>query len=148
MYRTLPVTLFLLLSLAMTLSCSTNLQRVDDRESSYILALRAEYFASNPDGESNEYIERGEIVKGMDMLEVLASWGYPAARKRSDTTELWTYREVDEDSKDWIEFTFTFRSSVLGDWEVARHYGSGSLDFPETHDVLLRGEYSSGKRVP
>lgn len=148
MYRTLPVTLFLLLSLAMTLSCSTNLQRVDDRESSYILALRAEYFASNPDGKFNEYIERGEIVKGMDMLEVLASWGYPAARKRSETTELWTYREVNEDSKDWIEFTFTFRSSVLGDWEVARHYGGGSLDFPETRDVLLRGEYSSGKRVP
>ena len=148
MYRTPPAILFLLLSLPMTLSCSSHLQRVDEPESSYILALRAEYFASNPDGEFNEYIERGEIVKGMDVLEVLASWGYPAARKRTETTEVWTFREVDLDSKNWIEFIFTFRSNILGDWEVARHYGSGALDFPQTRDVLQRGEYTSGKRVP
>ncbi len=148
MYRTpLPILLLPLL-LPLLGSCTSNLQKVD-KNSSYLLALRAEYFASNPDGEFNDYIERGEIVKGMDFLEVLASWGHPAARsKRSDTTELWTYREINQGTKDWIEYTFTFRSNVLGDWKITRHYGEGALDFPQTDEVLIRGEYTGGKHVP
>ncbi|MCH7550026.1 MAG: hypothetical protein IH969_10930 [Candidatus Krumholzibacteriota bacterium] len=149
MYRTPLLVLLLLLVLPLLGSCTSNLQKIDQGDSSYLMALRAEYFASNPDGEFNEYIERGEIVQGMDFLEVLASWGHPAARtKRADTTELWKYREVDENTKDWIEYTFIFRDNVLGDWKVARHYGEGALDIPQTNDVLIRGEYTPGKRVP
>lgn len=149
MIRTPHLVFLLLLAVILAGSCSSNLQKVDDKNSSYLLALRAEYLASNPDGEFNEYIERGEVVKGMDFLEVLASWGHPAARsKRADATEVWTYREVDQNNKDWIEFTFEFRGSILGDWKIARHYGAGSLDMPPRGEVLIRGEYSGGKRVP
>lgn len=149
MYRTPLLVLLILLVLPLLGSCTSNLQKVDDKDSSYLLALRAEYFASNPDGEFNENIERGEIVRGMDFLEVLASWGHPAARsKPADTSEEWTYREVDENTKDWIEYTFMFQNTVLGEWKVARHYGEGALDFPQTNDVLIRGEYTAGKRVP
>jgi len=149
MYRTPLLALSLLLPVLVLSSCSTNLKKVDDKDSSYIMALRSEYFASNPDGQYNEYIKNSEVVKGMDFLEVLSSWGHPSSRlRKSETTELWTYREMEEVNQDWIEYTFTFRSSILGDWTIARHTSQGAVDFPQSHETAIRKEYTSGKRVP
>jgi hypothetical protein len=109
---------------------------VSGAESDYLLELRAEYLAANPDGEFNEHVKRAEVVKGMDILAVLASWGHPDVRqKESPLTEHWVYRDVDEQTKDWLEYTLTFRRSVLTEWDLARHFAAGGrVDVPETGD--------------
>jgi len=141
----LPV---LLLALS---SCAPNPRIVAGSESDYLLQLRAEYLKSNPNGEYNEFIKRGEVVKGMDVVEVLASWGHPKIRtKFTDSTEEWTYREVDEQSKDWIDYTFTFRQGVLEEWELARHFaGGGSMNMPEgqSKTSLSKGAYVAGQQT-
>jgi hypothetical protein len=135
------------LTLASVLSCSHNPRKISGTESDYLLQLRQEYLAANPDGAYNEYIKRGEVVKGMDLLEVLAAWGHPERRtKESSLTEHWIYREVDEDSKDWVLYTFTFRRNVLAEWDLMRHFAAGgTIDVPEGRDsaTLTRGEYTS-----
>jgi hypothetical protein len=144
----MPAAALLLILLS---ACSTQLRKSSDTETGYLLALRAEYLATNPDGEYNEYIKRGEVTPGMDFLEVLAAWGHPSMRsKRTYITELWTYRDIDEDSKDWIEYTFTFRRNVLRDWAIARHVAAGGILPPEgiTTDTFNKGTLTRGKQVP
>ena len=53
-----------------------------DQETEYIRMLRQEFFKTHPDGKYNEHIKKGEVVRGMDFLEVLASWGNPDAREK------------------------------------------------------------------
>ena len=150
MYRTphvMPV--FVLLSL-LVIGCSSQLPSMETSQG-YVLELRAEYLAADPDGEFNEHVKRGEVVKGMDYMAVLASWGHPARRsRRSDVAEDWVYREVDEETDTWMEFKFSFRYSVLDDWEIARHNGGArELDLTRQNDVLTRyGTDTRGKRVP
>jgi hypothetical protein len=149
MYRRASLVLPLLMLILP--SCSTQLHTSKEVPSSYVLALREEYFASNPDGQYNENIRNGEVVRGMDFLEVLASWGHPAERKKdSQTMEEWTYREIDEVSKDWVEYTFMFRQSILEDWSIARHVAKGGalMAIPKQGETLIRGQYTTGKRVP
>lgn len=151
MYRTPPHVLPVIVLLSLLLiGCSSQLPSMDTSQS-YVLELRAEYLAAHPDGEFNEHVEKGEVVKGMDYLAVLASWGHPARRDvRSDVTEDWVYREVDEETDTWMEFRFTFKRSVLDDWEVARHNGGArTLDITNRNEVLSRQAVSNtGKRVP
>lgn len=132
--------------------CSKELRRGSDVEPSYLVALRAEYLAAYPDGPHNEYIKRGEVVQGMDILAVLASWGHPDRRTKEGVhTEKWIFREEDEASKDWVEYTFVFHDNVLDEWEIARHVSEGRtipLQQPSKTEPLTRGAYSSGKRVP
>jgi hypothetical protein len=127
-------------------SCSHNPRMLSGTESDYLLKLRAEYLASNPNGMYNEYVERGEVVKGMDFLEVLASWGHPEIRKKeSSLTEQWTYTEVDEASKDWVVYVFTFRRNVLSEWDLYRHFAAGGqIDLPQgrASTSLTRGDYA------
>jgi hypothetical protein len=153
--RRIPPTLLWLPVLFLTLgSCTSNPRMLSGTESDYLLQLRQEYLNSNPDGAYNEYIKRGEVVKGMDFLEVLASWGHPEVRtKESALTEHWMYREVDEDSKDAVVYTFTFRRNVLAEWDLMRHFAAGGrIDVPEGRDrtSLTRGEYTgtTGSGVP
>jgi len=132
--------------------CSTQLKRDSEVEPSYLLALRAEYLAAYPNGPHNAYVQRGEVVQGMDILAVLASWGHPVRRtKEGIHTEKWVYREEDEASKDWIEYTFVFQDNVLEDWQLARHVSEGrtlQLPGPDKSEPLTRGAYTAGKRVP
>jgi hypothetical protein len=119
---------------------------VSGTNSDYVLKLRAEYLAANPDGEFNEHVKRAEVVKGMDILAVLAAWGHPDLRqKESALTEHWVYRDLDEQSKDWLEYRLTFRRLVLADWDLMRHFAAGGrIDIPEGRDSqsLVRGDYA------
>jgi len=101
----------------------------EDNETEYVLMLREEFFKTHPDGVYNEHISRGEVVKGMDFLEVLASWGNPGRREKpTPNVEYWMYKEVDEDSKDWVEYKLVFRKNVLEDWELTREMaGAGEM---------------------
>jgi len=150
--RGFSLTISLLVVLTLLPACSSQLKMINDTESSYLLELRAEYLEAHPDGEYNEHVRRGEVVKGMDFLAVLASWGHPEKRaKRTDYSETWVYREEDELSKDWIEYSFRFNRSVLAEWEINRHNSQGGIlpeGQSEPDDALKKGQYTSGKRVP
>jgi len=134
---------------ALTLACSHNPRRGDSGESEYIQMLRSEFFKTNPNGVYNEYIERGEVVRGMDFLEVLASWGNPIKREKpSPNVEYWVYLEEDEDSKDWIEYKFVFKKSLLDDWELFRQGAQGRVgdadDQASSASTLTKGAGTSG----
>jgi hypothetical protein len=100
----------------------------EENETEYIRMLREEFFKTHPDGQYNEFIARGEVVKGMDFLEVLASWGNPNKREKpTENVEYWLYHEEDENSLDWVEYKFVFRKNVLEDWELTKHIGEGGI---------------------
>jgi len=94
-------------------------------ESASVLEVRNDYLTSNPEGEYNEFIRKGEVTRGMDYTEVLASWGAPDARIRTNDNkgelEAWSYTVIDDINGDWIQFTFKFEKKFLIDWDVQRH---------------------------
>lgn len=119
--RALPFLLLLTI-----VACSQTPRMSEDRETEYIRMLREEFFKTHPDGQFNEHIARGEVVRGMDFLEVLASWGNPSKREKPTVSvEYWMYRDDDEDSGDWVQYKFIFRKNVLEDWELTRHVADG-----------------------
>ena len=126
MYRTPHNVLWLAVLLLVVSSCSSQLQMMEGQDDDYVIKLRKEYFAAHPDGEFNGYITRGEVVKGMDFLAVLASWGNPERRqKKSEAIEYWMYVDLDEVSKDWIEFQLEFSNNVLTGWDLSHHFAQG-----------------------
>jgi hypothetical protein len=129
--------------LLIVVSCSHTPRMSHDQETEYIRMLRREFFNTHPDGQYNEHIKKGEVVKGMDFLEVLASWGNPDKREKPvETVEHWTYREVDESSKDFVQYKFIFKKNVLSDWELSRHFAKGGelnmLD-ENRRTILIKG---------
>jgi len=151
MFKTPPTVLAVFTAIGVLAGCSSHLKLIQ-QEPGYVLDLRQEYFAANPNGENNVLIGNGEVIAGMSALEVLCAWGHPDQwRKRSPTTELWIYRDVDVDTKDWVQFDFVFKDGVLFDWELRRHFANGgSIDLPAVDDtyVLTRGSTTTGKRIP
>ena len=145
--RVLPVLLVLSI-----VACSQTPRMSQENETDYIRMLREEFFKTHPDGQYNERIANGEVVIGMDFLEVLASWGNPNQREKTSTSvEYWIYRDEDEDSKDWVEYRFTFRGNQLDDWELSRHVaGAGTLETPtkRNQSVLTRSNRTSKKPTP
>lgn len=103
-------------------------------ETDEIRALREDYLRTFPDGPHNDRIRRGEIVKGMNLFEVLASWGIPDARTVSaeGNQECWVYVLLDNLSLDWIRYDYEFRDNALLDWSTTRNVTTGlGLDTPE-----------------
>jgi hypothetical protein len=86
--------------------------------------MRADYLRDHPDGRFNRYIERGEVVRGMNMLEVSAAWGLPETRRPTEDREVeyWTYFSQDEITGDWCRYTLTFEDKAVSDWYVVRHF--------------------------
>lgn len=92
--------------------------------------MRDEYLQEHPNGPFNEYIARGEVVRGMSVVEVSAAWGIPETRRKSEDRkmEYWTYFSEDEISGDWSRYTLTFEETLLTDWHVVRHFNkNGTL---------------------
>jgi hypothetical protein len=96
-------------------------------ESPTTLAIRADFLETHPAGMFNDHIARGEVSKGMNYLEVLAAWGVPERRARSEDArfELWGYVALDEVSQDWTRYTFVFERQALVGWEITRHVNKG-----------------------
>ncbi len=97
--------------------------------------MREEFLREHPAGQFNQYITRGEVVRGMGVLEVTASWGIPETRRQSKDQKLeyWTYFSADEISGDWSRYTLTFDDKVLADWHVVRHFNkNGTLSQSST----------------
>jgi hypothetical protein len=80
-----------------------------------------DYIRTYPDGQYNGHIVKGEVVKGMNLMEVLASWGLPNTRKSSESGayEYWTYYSVDQESGDVRRYKLIFKEQIVVDWQVA-----------------------------
>jgi hypothetical protein len=107
-----------LVAVALAASCSQLPQssRTDDQMTS----IREEYLQNHPDGVYNAYIREGRVVKGMGVVEVLASWGLPNARRQAPEGEVeyWAYYARDEQSKQLLNYELIFESKVLNRWSV------------------------------
>lgn len=101
--------------------------------------LRTQYLRDNPDSPYAAQIEKGELAEGMNVLEVLASWGFPKRRTISRSEETWMYVEQDEFNSDFVRYTLLFDDSRLERWIMDRSTSaSGS--------VISHGELNSGFR--
>ena len=121
-------------------------------ETPAIRELRDDYFRSFPEGPHNDRIKRGQIVKGMSLFEVLASWGIPDARVVSTegNHERWLYVLLDDLSLDWIGYEYEFTGNALVDWTTTRNVSNGlPLDSPDLRrDPLTLPSWASQSGVP
>lgn len=136
---TLALTLAVLTTIFVT-GCAHSPRVMD--ETSSMLTIRSDYLETNPDGPFNSHIMSGEVVKGMNYVEVLASWGVPHARYRTnvgeDEVEYWHYLARDDVSKDWTQYTFVFEKKSLVEWDMMRHVSkNGSLAYWGTDEPAL-----------
>lgn len=112
-----------------------------------IASVRKQYLDDHPDGKFNEQIIRGELVKGMNVIEVLASWGLPERRQwaGNSSEESWVYTARDEHSQDVITYELVFKARVLSRWIVGRGtaasggvFSTGSSTYSRGEDEILR----------
>lgn len=126
--------------------CSTNLQLTPRVHPAYIDDLRAEYLRTKPQSPYRTEVTKGEVVKGMDPVAVLAAWGHPERRVRTGPNEKWTYLDKDDNSGDEMQYTLMFRQGVLNDWEIMRHIAgitairSTMPDAPQPPEESRRGK--------
>jgi len=82
--------------------------------------IRQEYLLNNPNGQFNDHIIKNEVVKGMSVIEVLASWGLPDMRRAYSKTDsdIWTYYSVDVPSGQVASFDLVFEDRLLRRWVV------------------------------
>jgi hypothetical protein len=109
-------------------------------ETPAIRELRDDFLRTFPDGPNHDHIRRGEVVRGMNLFEVLASWGIPDARVVSTegNRERWVYVLLDDLSLDWICYEYEFRGNELVDWSTTRNVANGlSLDVPDHRPSAL-----------
>jgi len=100
------------------------------------------YVTEHPDGRFNEYIKNGEIIRGMDFNEVIASWGLPNVYLHSTKTprEYWFYYVEDPSSNSVLIYTLSFELDILGDWDIdIKRFDGKGLSF-DNSAVLSSGE--------
>lgn len=81
---------------------------------------REQYIVDNPDCQFGNQIRNGEIIKGMDIYEVIASWGLPNVYlvSKEEPKEFWIYYVQDEDSKSVLIYSLTFEDDCLEGWDI------------------------------
>jgi hypothetical protein len=139
----------LLLFAALLASCSHHPKTLDGSES--ILKGRQDYVNAHPQGTYNDHILSGEVVKGMNLMEVLASWGLPNSRRHSESGsyEYWFFISQDRESGMVRRYELVFQDQMLHDWNVVLDNKAGgyqSQDVSE-HITLGDGEQSAKSTV-
>ncbi len=116
--KTRPHMIAALLVVAVMLGCSgvSTVERADLTR----LESREHFIELNPNGLFCEYVRNGEIIRGMNIYEVIASWGLPNVYlvSRKDNSENWIYYVEDRDSRSILIYTLTFREDMLETWEI------------------------------
>jgi len=81
---------------------------------------RENFIENHPDCPFKDYIREGEIVRGMDIYEVIASWGLPNVYVTSKETdyEYWVYYVACENSNSILIYTLKFNGDMLEDWDI------------------------------
>jgi len=98
-------------------SCTTKVERENFVDSSF----RDEYTKLNPESPFCQNIKNGEITRGMNVQEVIASWGLPnvylVSTKKSE--EYWIYYIRNELSSSILIYTLVFLDdNKLSDWDI------------------------------
>jgi hypothetical protein len=116
----------------------------------YLTDLRSEYFTANPDSPYRNDVTGASVVPGMERFDVLASWGHPMRRVRSEGLEEWTYYDLDKDSGDALEYNLVFKQGVLDRWTTRTHKNTGVAykGRDETPVRINTSEPPGGKKVP
>jgi hypothetical protein len=116
--RLLRWVLMALLGVAAIASCSRLPQST--RSGEQMTSIREEYLRNHPDGRFNTLIMEGRVVKGMGIIEVLASWGIPNDRRSNGAgrTEYWAYYAKDEHTQRFVSYELVFESNELTRWVV------------------------------
>lgn len=130
----------LLLLAAVFVSCSHHPQTLDGSES--ILKGRQDYVSAHPDGSYNHHILNGEVVKGMNLMEVLASWGLPNSRRHSETgsQEFWYFVSKDKEAGMIRRYELVFHDQLLNDWNVIMSNTAGGYRSGSTADHVTLGD--------
>ncbi len=81
---------------------------------------REKYIVSHPECKHEVHIRNGEIIRGMDIYEVMASWGLPNVYLAStdEPKEFWIYYVQQKDTKTVIIYTLTFDNNCLEGWDI------------------------------
>ncbi len=105
------------------------------------LESRQEYVKLHPEGDHNDCIRNGEIISGMNMHEVIASWGLPNVYvvTRTQPTEQWIYYIKDIDSLSMFIYTLSFADDTLKVWDIDQKRFVG-------HGIVTKGE--TGPEIP
>jgi hypothetical protein len=120
-------------------------------------SIREEYLRNNPDGKYNALITEGRVVKGMGILEVLASWGMPNDRRSTEEgdAEFWAYYAKDEHTQKYVSYELVFEKRILARWVVRADLPTslgtapGGPDGARTIEETLRlGESTSETETP
>lgn len=84
------------------------------------LESREHFIELNPNSSFCEHIRNGEITRGMNIYEVIASWGLPNVYLVSpkEPSENWIYYVEDPDSRSILIYTLTFMDDSLETWDI------------------------------
>lgn len=103
-------------------SCANN--PTTFKESDSLEQMREAYIRDHPRGAFNNQIVEGQIARGMNIYEVLASWGMPNDTEllvQSNLDHLcWKYNMVNQGTKVAYEYRLMFEGYYLVDWNVSR----------------------------
>ena len=143
----LVIPAMLILLIDMGCACSS----LVERETFVDLCAREEYVDLNPDCKYNENIRGGEITRGMNGHEVIASWGLPNVYmiSRKQKEEYWVYYVDDRASSSILIYTLTFNGeNVLNDWDIdmKRFVGNTFVYTPSMVMDEKRFERTSSKK--
>jgi len=96
---------------------------------------REEFVKQHPGGTHNDCIRNGEIMRGMSVNEVIASWGFPNVYFVTKTApaEQWIYYIKDRNSLSMLIYTLSFADDTLRVWDVdqKRFVGQGIVSARE-----------------
>jgi hypothetical protein len=81
---------------------------------------REKFLAGHPQCLYHRQIQNGEIVRGMDIHEVMASWGLPNVylATTGGTKEYWVYYVQVPDSRSVLIYTLAFTDTRLDGWDI------------------------------
>lgn len=122
-----------------------------EREELVDLCEREDYVKKHPECRFGENILSGEIVRGMEGNEVMASWGLPNVYllSKNGPNEYWVYYVHNEDSRSILIYTLTFNDkNNLADWDIdIKRFNGGSYVYsPGNQEIPVSDSKASDRR--
>ena len=114
------------------------------------LESREHFIELNPNSQFCEHIRNGEISRGMNIYEVIASWGLPNVYlvSQKEPNENWIYYVEDPDSRSILIYTLTFRDDSLEAWEIdMKRFVDQRIVFDADTPITLVPGDAAGKTV-
>ncbi|MBN2185782.1 MAG: hypothetical protein JW746_10710 [Candidatus Krumholzibacteriota bacterium] len=143
------VPLLMVISLIFSIGCSC-ISTVE-RENLVELCDREEFVGKNPDSRFCENILSGEIVRGMEGNEVMASWGLPNVYLVSEdrSQEYWVYYVQNAGARSIHIYTLAFDDkNLLDDWDIdIKRFSGGSFVYsPDVVRIPAEEKHPVGKK--